>query len=172
MELTSSTMAMGPASATATSNSGVTFMWYPTINSSDQLCLGRDYKNGVAGIYTCTYINDQAFYRGAELGTTGFYQYKNAYGKCMGIAGGSEDKGALANTNNCLGTAHTDQYWSLDFPDPNSYYCYIFNYKSSYVLEPNGHTGDSYVAQQPWGGNSDTLQAWVESINSNRHRHT
>jgi hypothetical protein len=154
------------AAPAATANTGGnSFMYYPDINTTHQWCLGiNSTHNGV--LNPCTFINDQAWFRGGENGTSGFYQYKNGYGQCLGIAGGSTSNGARVVGTTCGGTTHPDQYWSIDYLNSQTYLCYVFNYKSGYLMQPASNTLHAAVEQKPWVGHSTSAQEWVFEINS------
>lgn len=154
--------AVTPASA-ATRNPGNSFEWNYLINVR-QVCIGIA-KDGDAHIYDCTYKNDQAWYRRGEIDHSGYYQLVNAKGKCLSVAGRGRARGAQVIAGKCLGTKHHEQYWHLDFLSMETYACYVFNYKSTYVLEPDGVRVGSLIKQQPWRDH-DEKQEWVFEINS------
>jgi hypothetical protein len=149
--------------ATAQSNTQ-SFMYAPDINTT-QLCLGiTSAKDG--GLYPCTYTNDQAWRRGGEIGNSGYYQWINDYGQCLGVAGGSKSKGAQVVGWKCLGTGHPDQYWTIHYLNPETYLCEVFNYNSRYLMQPASNARGAAVRQQPWVGYSTLAQEWVFEINS------
>lgn len=142
--------------------SNVSYFSLAYSDSHLQKCLGIP-RNGKAGIFTCTYAKDQKWHRGKEKGTSGFYQFINNKGKCLGVAGASESAGAQVIGSRCNGS--NSQYWDFDFFDPQSHVCYIFNYHSDKVLQPNGTSNGALVKQQPWGPTMD--QVWVFVSDSN-----
>jgi hypothetical protein len=164
-------LAGGAAPALAVAgNPGNTFMYAPDANTTHQRCLGIK-RNGDARLWPCTYKHDQAWYRGHQFRSTGFYQYKNANGQCLSVAGGSTGKGAQVIAGKCLsGSKHEDYYWHLDFlgHKHQTYECYVFNYKSGYVLEPGSDKRGSKIEQEPWKGHKHTYgaQVWFFEINS------
>jgi hypothetical protein len=155
-----------PAFGTATSNPGVTFEYYPTIDST-QLCLAIN-RHGDARLWTCSYKKDQAWIRGREIKKRGYYQFKNKDGQCLGVAGSSKKKGAQVVGTKCK-TGVKSQYWAVDFWDRHTYACFLFNYNSNYVLEPVDERIGKLVKQEPWVGDhapKKFRQSWVQSINS------
>jgi hypothetical protein len=83
--------------------------------SGGPLCLGitGGDSNAPAVQWTCDAGHpDQEWYEGAEYGTTGFYQLKNATGsgQCLGVAAASTAEGAQVVGWDCL-PSHLDQYW-------------------------------------------------------------
>jgi hypothetical protein len=153
------------APAAQASNSGNTFMYYPDINTNHQWCLGiTSSKNGV--LATCTYIHDQAWHRGKEAGHSSYYQWINAYGQCLGVAGGSKKKGARIVGARCGGSSHPDQYWAIDYAGTETYLCTVFNYHSGYVMQPVSNKKNAAVVQEPWKGHRNSAQEWVFEINS------
>jgi hypothetical protein len=140
-------------------------MYAPDANTRHQRCLGID-SNHNAPLRSCTYVHDQAWYRGKELRKTSYYQYKNAYGHCLGVKNGSKHKAAQVIAGTCLGSRHPDQYWSIHYLNAHTYLCEVFNYHSQYVLEPRSDTKNAPIVQQPWAGHSTARQEWSFEINS------
>jgi len=91
----------------------------------------------------------QKCHRGAEIGTTSYYQFINASGKCLGVAGNSKRKDAQVIVTAC-NKRNTSQFWNIDFVNNHSYLCYVFNRHSGYVLEPTSKKSGAAVKQQPW----------------------
>lgn len=94
----------------------------------------------------------------------------NDEGQCLGIAGGSIDQGADVNSNRCIGTSAQDQYWTLEYTGPNTYECWVFNYKSGYVLDiRNGSTANGAQVQQWHWIQKDINQDWIRVNPSHKH---
>jgi len=140
-------------------------MYRPDINTNHQLCLGiASNKNGI--LASCTFVHDQAWHRGKEARHSGYYQWINAYGQCLGVAGGSKKNGARVVGAKCGGLTHPDQYWAVEFAGPLTYLCTVFNYHSGYVMQPASNKKGAAVEQKPWAGHKNSAQEWVFEINS------
>lgn len=74
-------------------------------------CIGIN-ASGDAGDWNCTTNPDQTWHWGAAI-SSGWFQLVNRNGKCLGVAGGSDARGARVVAFTCLGTGHPDQYWAL-----------------------------------------------------------
>lgn len=132
----------------------------PTIGTEDGTkCLGIGSTND-AGIWRCTYANDQNWHLGNELNSTGYNQVINAKGQCLGIAGGSEAEGAQVVGWTCDGPTHTDQYWTFDNTRSTGDF-WIFNYKSPYVVGVAGGSTANGAAVIMWNWqDTSNNQAW------------
>lgn len=130
-------------------------------------CLGIDSNNN-AIIFTCSYTGHQEYHFGNEKGTSSYYQLINAAGQCLGVSGGSEDAGAQVIGFRCDG--NDSQYWNLDFISTTSYVCYVFNYNSSLVLQPNGNTNGALVKQQPWTESNNQKWVFVGASKKSHHK--
>jgi hypothetical protein len=72
--------------------------------------------DGQAGDWDCTTNPDQLWHWGnAFPSDPDFRQLVNGRGQCLGVAGGSDQQGALIVGWTCLGTGHPDQYWAQEF---------------------------------------------------------
>jgi hypothetical protein len=132
-------------------------------------CLGIEQNSSKdAGIWNCTYANDQSWHLGQEEGTSGYYQVINAYGQCLGVAGGSDVEGAQVVGWTCEPT-HPDQYWTFDLACETAGTFFVFNYHSGYVLGVAG--GEKYngapVVQWRWQEECSNNQVWVYYFISN-----
>ena len=140
-------------------------MYAPYINTDRQMCLGiNSSNNGIDAL--CTFVHDQAWYRGSELGTTDFYQYINGYGKCLGVAYGSNKAGSNVVSNTCLGSGHHDQYWQIHYLSGQTYECELFNYHSALLMMPISSATNAAVVIEPYDGQQNIIQEWVFEINS------
>jgi ricin-type beta-trefoil lectin protein len=75
-------------------------------------CLGIN-STGDAGLWNCTYQNDQEWFQGPHCIDDNIYcQLENAEGKCLGVAGGSTANGAKVVDFTCEPTSHKDQFWA------------------------------------------------------------
>jgi hypothetical protein len=77
--------------------------------SKPSMCLGIN-SSRYAGLYNCTYKNDQAWTWGHAYGVSSYRQLINAKDQCLGVAGASTNPGARVVGWTCLPT-HRDQYW-------------------------------------------------------------
>ena len=128
------------------------------VQSHNSKCLGSNSKKDAA-IFKCTYLGLQKWHRGAEIGTTSYFQFINASGQCLGVAGNSKKKGAQVIVTAC-NKHNTSQFWLIDFLNTQSYLCYVFNRRSGYVLEPTSKANGAKVKQQPWLS-TNKGQQWV-----------
>jgi hypothetical protein len=158
-------MPRAAAPVKAGSNPGSTFMYYRDINTQHQRCLGiTSAKKAI--LATCTYVHDQAWYRGAELKSTGFYQYSNAYGLCLSLAAGDKSGiGTQLTGAHCGGSRDTYQYWDVAILT-DSYLCEVTNYKTHLFMVPSSDRNGSAIVEKPWAG-FGSVQQWVYTINSN-----
>jgi hypothetical protein len=108
----------GPAAAAAT------FRLENLNAAASNRCLGIAGTD--AGIYTCTNNPDQTWHWGAVNGGQ-YNQLINGNGKCLGVGGGSQARGARIGAFNCQGTGHPDQYWTFIQSEATNCY-YLFNY--------------------------------------------
>jgi hypothetical protein len=135
------------------------FIWLPSSTTTQNLCLAIN-GSGNAEIAVCTFEGGQLFHLGAEYGTSGYYQFVDADGLCLAVAGGSTANGAQVIGTTCeTGSAHEDQYWTRDGISSGTEKCYIFNYKSGYVAAPASSQNLDPVKQYIWNG--DPNQVWV-----------
>lgn len=145
----------GVSAAAAQAKSRFSFAYVQSHNSK---CLNSNSKHD-AVISKCTYLGRQKFHRGAEIGTTSYYQFINASGQCLGVAGNSRHKGAQVIVTAC-NKRNTSQFWHVDFTSSQSYLCYVFNRHSGYVLEPTSAKEGAKVKQQAWLS-TNKGQQWV-----------
>jgi hypothetical protein len=159
----------GPASTTAVSATDP----FSLVNlGADGKCLGIN-SSGDAGDWTCTFANDQSWHTGLQWdGDSGFYQFKNTGGQCLGVSGASMAAGARVVGFTCL-TSHMDQYWAL-IPYSNA----CEGSDCAYVVEDlnsgdilgvaGGSTANgAAVVQWPWDGvttDSAANQVWVYEL--------
>jgi hypothetical protein len=149
--------------AAEASNDGNTFMYYPSINTDHALCLGiASNKDGV--LTSCTFVHDQAWHRGKEDGHSSYYQWINAYGQCLGVAGNSKKNGARVVGAKC--STNAAMYWTIDYSGADTYLCTVFNRLSGYVMQPASNKKGAAVVQKPWAGHKNSAQEWVFEINS------
>lgn len=134
----------------------------------EQRCIGIGPGRGNASAWTCTDVNDQNWHRGGQFKDSGYYQLVNDKNQCLGVVGGSTAKGARVVGGKCEGTSHHDQYWTIDYISSHTYECWIFNYKSGYVLEVKNASlaNGTPVIQEPWVNHPAGKQLWSIQFDS------
>jgi hypothetical protein len=135
---------------------------FPTISFKPvPRCLGIN-SAGNAGIWNCTYKNDQSWHLGKQLGTTGYYQLVNGYDQCLGVPGQSTDPNVRLVGTNCNKT-HEDQYWAdLPATPDGDVYVWWFNYHSLLAIgvEAGKTNNGAPVVQYGWQQKRNN-QLWV-----------
>jgi hypothetical protein len=162
-------VAGGIAAATpASAANNWTLVNYPTLLDHPQKCLGIDASHK-AGIWNCTWRNDQAWHLGSQINGSGYYQFINDHGKCLGVAGGSTAEGARVVDFRCEGPTHPDQYWTFYQTSPGDPIYWVFNYNSNYVLGVEGgrHDNGAPVVQWRWQQNPVNNQVWKKEPSLN-----
>jgi hypothetical protein len=81
------------------------------VNYNVARCIGI--VGGDAGLYTCSYVNDQAWnvIRTKRASRVAWVQLQNSRGQCLGVAGGSRSAGARVVAEACRPRS-TSQYWN------------------------------------------------------------
>jgi hypothetical protein len=132
------------------------------LNAGYERCIGI--SGTTAGAWNCTYVNDQLWHEGGEIdGSSGYYQFVNAKGQCLGVAGGSDQREAAIVGWTCLGTTHPDQYWGVITSQQGSVWTLI-NWNSGYAIDlKNGNINNGApLWQYTWiGGNPNQQWSFV-----------
>jgi len=125
------------------------------VNYNSGLCLGISggADDAPAVQWNCESVANQEWHVGAELGSTGYYQFVNGDGQCLGIAGSSTSEGARAYGWTCNG--HHDQYWYATGG-------VAFNYNSGDVLGVAGGSTAVGAAVVQWPFTGAANQYWIE----------
>jgi hypothetical protein len=113
--------------------------------------------DGQAGDWNCTTNPDQTWSWGDPFpGTFGAYrQLVNGRGQCLGVAGGSDQQGAMIVGWTCLGTDHFDQYWESVPNLPEG--------QPSLINFDNGGTGVLIGVQGASSANGANLVLWTDT---------
>jgi hypothetical protein len=109
--------AQGAAVLPQLSSADFSLISFPTVEWKTPLCLGIA-ANGQAGVWPCTYRDDQNWHLGKESGN-GFYQLVNGYDKCLTDPNGSHTQGTRIIAEDC-DTPLDYQYWGYASASPGA----------------------------------------------------
>jgi hypothetical protein len=106
-------------------------------------CLGIN-SSGNAGLWNCTYKNDQEWMQGPYCNEDGYCQLENEDGYCLGVTGGSKKDGARVVGYYCEPTSHPDQYWlpDYDFACPDGNNLHLINMDNVVIGTSGGRTAN------------------------------
>jgi hypothetical protein len=123
-------------------------------------CLGID-SAGNAGIWNCTYKNDQSWHLGKEYGTSGYYQLVNGYDDCLGVSNQSKSPNAPLIARPC-NKELKDEYWAdvADGPDPVFFWFINYNSELAMGVAGGATNNGAPVVQYGWQEKPNN-QLWV-----------
>jgi hypothetical protein len=131
---------------------------YLTIGKPDLRCLGI--SRGYAGIWDCTYVDDQNWHVGKQWGDSGYYQLVNGYDKCLSVPKGSHTWGIQLIAESC-NKELTYQYWGYINADPGALVWWLnYDTKLSFGTKAGGSGNGTAVVQWPWQEIVDSDQTW------------
>jgi Ricin-type beta-trefoil lectin domain-like len=136
------------------------------VNFNVTRCIGI--VGGNAGIYTCSYVNDQAWnvIRTRNASGVSWAQLQNTRGKCLGVAGGSMSAGARVVAQDCRPHS-SSQYWNNTLLNQicGSGFTPIENLKSRKVVGVSGNaTGNGTPVVQWTYQKTCNNQFWVAKV--------
>jgi Ricin-type beta-trefoil lectin domain-like len=134
-------------------------------NVHSEKCITSDGKdNHAAEVYSCNGDSNQTWHLGGKF--NGYYQLRNdATNQCLGIAGGSRSNGADVVVWKCLGTGHTDQYWTYFNANgtTEAWAWQDFNSQEVMQIKNNSDANWATVVQDPYDDLASPNQYWWPS---------